>query len=143
MIILTNTEKSFHRIQPLILIKLFKKPKLTNISFTFIYICGGLVTKSCPTLVTSWTVVCQAPLSMGFSREEYSGGCHFLLQGSFQTQGLNPSLLHCRQILQHLNHQGSHDTLLLHTHTHTHTHTHIYIYTKIYICIYTVLYTNI
>ena len=27
---------------------------------------GGLVTKSCPTLVTPWIVACQAPLSMGF-----------------------------------------------------------------------------
>ena len=26
-------------------------------------------------------------------------GCHFLLQGVFLTQELNPSLLHCRQIL--------------------------------------------
>ena len=26
---------------------------------------GGLVAKSCPALVTSWTVACQAPLSMG------------------------------------------------------------------------------
>ena len=32
--------------------------------------------------VTPWTVACQAPLSMGFSREEYWSGCHFLLQGS-------------------------------------------------------------
>ena len=31
----------------------------------------------------------------------------FLLQGIFLTQGLNPGLLHCRQILYHLNHQGS------------------------------------
>ena len=28
-------------------------------------------------------------------------GCHFLLQGIFQTQGLNPGLLHCRRILYH------------------------------------------
>ena len=27
--------------------------------------------------------------------------CHFLLQGIFPTQGLNPHLLHCRQILYH------------------------------------------
>ena len=27
--------------------------------------------KSCPTLVTPWTVACQSPLSMGFSRQEY------------------------------------------------------------------------
>ena len=34
-------------------------------------------------------------------------GCHFLLQGIFLTQGLNPGLLHCRQILHCLSHQGS------------------------------------
>jgi len=38
---------------------------------------GGLVTKSCPTLVTPWTVACQAPLSMGFSRQEYTSGLPF------------------------------------------------------------------
>ena len=30
-----------------------------------------LVTQSCLTLWTPWTVACQAPLSMGFSRQEY------------------------------------------------------------------------
>ena len=34
-------------------------------------------------------------------------GCHSLLQGIFPTQGSNPGLLHCRQILYHLSHQGS------------------------------------
>ena len=34
-------------------------------------------------------------------------GCHALLQGTFTTQGQNPGLPHCRQILQHLSHQGS------------------------------------
>ena len=33
--------------------------------------------------------------------------CHVLLQGTFPTQGLNPGLPHCSQILYHLNHQGS------------------------------------
>ena len=32
---------------------------------------------------------------------------HVLLQGIFPTQGLNPSLLHCRWILYHLSHEGS------------------------------------
>ena len=45
--------------------------------------CGGLVTKLCPTLVTTWTVACQAPLSIGFSRQDYGVCCHFLLQGIF------------------------------------------------------------
>ena len=34
-------------------------------------------------------------------------GCHFLLQGIFPTQGLNPGLLHGRQMLYPLSHQGS------------------------------------
>ena len=34
-------------------------------------------------------------------------GCHSLLQGIFLTQGSNPGLLHCRQILYCLSHQGS------------------------------------
>ena len=34
-------------------------------------------------------------------------GCLFLLQGIFLTQELNPGLLHYRQILYHLSHQGT------------------------------------
>ena len=34
-------------------------------------------------------------------------GCHFLLQGIFQPQELNPGLQHCRQTLYRLSHQGS------------------------------------
>ena len=34
-------------------------------------------------------------------------GCHSLLQGIFPTQGSNPGLLHYRQILYQLSHQGS------------------------------------
>ena len=54
----------------------------------------GLVTKLCPTLVTPWTIACQAPVSMGFHRKNTRAGCHFLLQGIFSTQGSNPCLLH-------------------------------------------------
>ena len=38
---------------------------------------GGLVAKSCPTLATPWILACQAPLSMGFSRQEYWSGLPF------------------------------------------------------------------
>ena len=34
-------------------------------------------------------------------------GCHVLLQGIFPTQGPNPGLPHCRQVLYQLSHQGS------------------------------------
>ena len=38
---------------------------------------GGLVVKSCLTLVTPLTLACQAPLSMGFSGQEYWSGLPF------------------------------------------------------------------
>ena len=41
---------------------------------------------------TLWTVAHQAPQSMGFSRQYWSG-CHFLLHGNFSTQGSNLRLL--------------------------------------------------
>ena len=44
---------------------------------------------------------------MGFSRQEYWSVWPFLLQGIFLTQGSNPGLLHCRQILYHLSHEGN------------------------------------
>ena len=37
----------------------------------------GLVAKLCLTFVTLWTVACQAPLSMGFSRQAHWGGLPF------------------------------------------------------------------
>ena len=39
---------------------------------------------------------------------------YFILQGTFQTQGLNPGLLHCRQILYCLSHQESLIQLYVH-----------------------------
>ena len=36
-----------------------------------------LVAKSCPILETPWTVTHQAPLSMGFPRQEYWSGLPF------------------------------------------------------------------
>ena len=41
------------------------------------YIVGRLVAQSCPTLATPWTVARQAPLSMGFSGQEYWSGLPF------------------------------------------------------------------
>jgi len=38
---------------------------------------GGLVTQSCQTVCNLWTVAHQAPLAMGFSRQEYWSGLPF------------------------------------------------------------------
>ena len=51
---------------------------------------GGLVTKSCPTLATQWTVACQIPLSMGFPRQEYWSGLPFPSPGDLWDPGIEP-----------------------------------------------------
>ena len=57
---------------------------------------------------TPWTVACTRLLrSWDFLGKSTGVGCHFLFQGIFPTQGLNPGVLHCRWILYHLSHQGS------------------------------------
>ena len=55
---------------------------------------GGFVTKSCPTLATSWAVARQATLFMGSPGKDTGVVCHSLLQGIFPSQGLNLGLLH-------------------------------------------------
>ena len=66
-----------------------------------------LATQSGPALCDPTTVARQAPLSLGFSRPEYWSGFPCLFQGILPSQVSNPGLLHCRQILYHLSHQGS------------------------------------
>ena len=51
---------------------------------------GGLVAKSCSTLATPWTVARQAPLSMGFSRQEYWSGLAFHSLGDLPYLGIEP-----------------------------------------------------
>ena len=63
---------------------------------------------------TPWTVACTRLLRpWDFLGKSTGVGCHFLLQGIFPTQGSNPGLLHCRQTLYHLSHQGSPSNYLL------------------------------
>ena len=58
--------------------------------------------------VTPWTVACQAPMSMGFSRQNTGVGSHSLLLELFPTHGLNPGLPHCRWSLYCLSHHLTH-----------------------------------
>ena len=65
-----------------------------------------LVIQMCMTLCNSMD--CSLPGSSVHSSGKNTGvGYHFLLQGIFLTQGSNQGLLHCRQILYLLSHQGS------------------------------------
>ena len=54
---------------------------------------GGLVAKSCPTLASPRTVAHQAPLSMGFSRQEYWSRLAFPSPGDLPNPGLEPGSL--------------------------------------------------
>ena len=67
-----------------------------------------LVAQSCPALCDPMD--CKAPrlLCLSNSSGKYTGvSSHSLLQGIFLTQGSNLGLLHCRQILYRVSHQGS------------------------------------
>ena len=62
----------------------------------FKIVVSSLVAKLCPTLTTPWTVAHQAPLSMGFSRQEYWSGLPFPPPGDLPDPGiklLSPALL--------------------------------------------------
>ena len=50
---------------------------------------------------------------MELSRQEYRGRLLFLSPGDLPDPGINPSLLHCGQILVHLSHQGIPDTSVI------------------------------
>ena len=67
-----------------------------------------LVIQLCPIF---WDPIANSPAGSsvhGDSPGKNTGvGNHALLQGIFLTQGSIPHLLHCRQILYHLSHNGS------------------------------------
>ena len=48
------------------------------------------VAQSCPTLCDLWTIAHQAPLSMGFSRQEYWCGLPFPSPGDLPDPGIEP-----------------------------------------------------
>ena len=56
---------------------------------------------------TPWTVVYQAPMSMGFHRQEHWNGLPFPSPGNLPNQGLNLCLLHWQVYSFPLSHQGS------------------------------------
>ena len=76
---------------------------------------------SCFKIDMKWSEVAQSCLTRLLCPWDFPGksigvGCHFLLQGIFMTQGSNPGLPHCKQMLYPLSHQGRHNqTQLLFT----------------------------
>ena len=64
--------------------------QLKTTTHIYVYIYDGLVAKSCPTLSNPWTVAHQAPLSMGFARQEYWSGLPFPSPGDRPYPGIEP-----------------------------------------------------
>ena len=67
---------------------------------------GGLISKSWHTLVTPWTVACQAPLSMGFPRQEYCSGLPFPSPGDCPNLGIETTFSAFQVDSLPLSHQG-------------------------------------
>ena len=61
---------------------------LRSMSLTGLYVSLSLVTKSWPTLATPWIVACQAPLCVGFSRQEYWSGLPFTSPADLPDPGI-------------------------------------------------------
>ena len=72
-----------------------------------LFLVSGLVTKSCPTLETPWTIARQDPLSIRFPRQEYWSGLPLLSPGDLPDPGIEPLLLHWQADSLVLSHQGS------------------------------------
>ena len=68
-------------------------PFLTLLSLNFSFIALRESTKSCLTPVTPWIVAYQAPLSMGFSRQEYWSALSFPSPGDLPDLGIEPRSL--------------------------------------------------
>ena len=68
---------------------------------------GGLVAQSCLILCNPWSVGCQAPLSMGFFRQEYWSGLPFTSPGDLPDPGIKPRSPAWQGDSLPLSHQGS------------------------------------
>ena len=62
-------------------------PHLTGESFQVLWAVRAKSLQSCPTL---WAVACQAPLSMGFFRQEHWNGVPFPFPGDLPNSGIEP-----------------------------------------------------
>ena len=90
--------------------KIYKQQERTYSTLSYIQYLVKLKVKSLSRVrffVTPWIVAHQSPLKWDSPGKSTGVGCHFLLQGIFPTQGSNPDLPHCRQMLYHLSHQRS------------------------------------
>ena len=68
-------------------------PDVIENQLSFSVECYGQILNHVQLFVIQWTVAHQAPLSMGFSRQEYWSGLPLLLPGDLPNSGIEPASL--------------------------------------------------
>ena len=103
-------------------------------------------------LATPWTIACQAPLSIGFSRQEYWSGLTCPPPGNLPNRGIKPASLTFPALAgRYFTTRATWEDYVcvciymymcvyIYTHTHIHIYTHVCIY--IYICMYVYTHTH-
>ena len=88
------------------------------------YICESL--SHVQLFATPWTVACQAPLSMEFSRQGYWSGWPFSSPGDLLDPGIKPRspALQVDSVPSKLPGKPTYVYRCVRAHAHTHTHTH-------------------
>ena len=84
--------------------------KILVLLFIFIILYTSVKVKSLSRVrlfATSWTVACQAPPSMGFSRQEYWSGLPFPSPGHLPNPGIKPRSPALQADALTSGHQGS------------------------------------
>ena len=76
-----------------------------------VYVCMQSCTQSCLILCDPMDCTLQAPLSMGFHRQEYWSGLPFPSPGDLLDPEIKTGLRNCRWILYHLSHQDKIDLI--------------------------------
>ena len=93
-----------------------KSPRITAVSYSssvwvdhWVVIVAGWLLSHVQLFVTPLTVACQAPQSMGFSRQEYWGGLPFPSPGDLPNPGIELTSAALQADSLALSHQGSPD----------------------------------
>ena len=82
-------------------------PFISFVVVVVVVLCCCFVAKSRLALGAPWTVACQGPLSMGFSRQEYQSGLPFPSSGDLPDPRIEPTSPALQADSLPLSHQGS------------------------------------
>ena len=85
-------------------------------------------------LITIWTVVCQAPLFMELSRQEYQSGLPCPPPGDLPNPEIKPMSITSPALASRFFTTSNTWEVVTHTHIHTHTHTYTHMHIYDFLC---------